>query len=257
MKEYRHRQILAILEQRPAVYAQELATMLQASVSTIRRDLQELQIAGQLRRVHGGAFAEMDGETEFGLRLCAHRQAKQAICWAVAEHIHSGMVLFIDGGTTTELLIPLLVNKVDLTIVTCGLNIALHLTRYPYLNTILLGGEVHAKSRTVVGMLPTSQLESFNMRFDVSLISTAGISAEHGATNRMIERLALKKKAIANSTHSYLLCDSSKVGCTYLGQVAPLSQFRACFVDEAVPPEHKKSLQKAGNMIFVPLAETP
>ena len=52
----RRRSILQILQREGKVYASELSKLLQVSEDTIRRDLRELDVAGELQRVHGGAL---------------------------------------------------------------------------------------------------------------------------------------------------------------------------------------------------------
>ena len=253
MKRYRQTRILAILEERPAVSVADLSAALGASVGTIRRDLAALQLSGQLRRVHGGAFAAVQGEGGFTWRTCLNMDKKSAVGRAAAAEIMPGSVVFIDGGTTTEAMLPYLAGKTSLTVVTCALNIAVSLLRIPYINTILLGGSVHAESRTVIGPLPVKQMDAFGLRFDAAIISTAGISAEHGATNRMLERLPLKQKVLESCEQSFLISDSSKLDRVYLGRVAPLLSFTRCYIDDNLSNEQKRSLSAAGNFTFVPV----
>ena len=55
LTEERHQRILALLEETDIVKVSELIHQLQASESTIRRDLQELEAQGVLVRIHGGS----------------------------------------------------------------------------------------------------------------------------------------------------------------------------------------------------------
>lgn len=55
LTEERKQKILQLLEQHKIVKSQELVVLLDASESTIRRDLQELEDEGLLQRIHGGA----------------------------------------------------------------------------------------------------------------------------------------------------------------------------------------------------------
>lgn len=55
LTEERHQKILQLLDQKSVVKSQELASLFNASESTIRRDLQELEDANLLERIHGGA----------------------------------------------------------------------------------------------------------------------------------------------------------------------------------------------------------
>lgn len=58
LTEERRQKILDLLEQQKIVKSQDLVNLLNASESTIRRDLQELENSGFLERVHGGAKKE-------------------------------------------------------------------------------------------------------------------------------------------------------------------------------------------------------
>ena len=57
LTEERFAKILSILERMGSVTVQQLMAELDASESTIRRDLTALDASGQLTKVHGGAIA--------------------------------------------------------------------------------------------------------------------------------------------------------------------------------------------------------
>src|SRR5690242_21698511 len=56
LKEERQQHILKTLRREGKILASELSTALNISEDTIRRDLRELDEAGRLQRVHGGAL---------------------------------------------------------------------------------------------------------------------------------------------------------------------------------------------------------
>ena len=81
---------------------QELGT----SESTVRRDLDELEAESKLRRVHGGAeslhfLQEEESNKEKSIK---NIQVKSKIAVKAAELIKDHDVIFIDAGTTNELL---------------------------------------------------------------------------------------------------------------------------------------------------------
>ena len=55
LQEQRHQMIESFLKQQKAVKASELATLLDVSIDTVRRDLEVLEKKGLFKRVHGGA----------------------------------------------------------------------------------------------------------------------------------------------------------------------------------------------------------
>lgn len=56
----RKEKIMSLLKEQRTATLEELSTITQASVSTLRRDLNELEEENALRRVHGGAELQQD-----------------------------------------------------------------------------------------------------------------------------------------------------------------------------------------------------
>ncbi|MEF2293491.1 DeoR family transcriptional regulator [Virgibacillus dokdonensis] len=56
LQEQRHHMIESFLKQQKAVKASELATLLDVSIDTIRRDFEVLEKNGIIKKVHGGAI---------------------------------------------------------------------------------------------------------------------------------------------------------------------------------------------------------
>ena len=113
MQNDRIRQIMTILLQEKKVIAKELASRFGVSLESIRRDLSELERQGTVRKFYGGAALVEDllpdGEAEvFQVRLTEHGAEKQAIARAVAALIGDGETIYLDSGTTTGALLPLL-----------------------------------------------------------------------------------------------------------------------------------------------------
>ncbi|MCK4648160.1 DeoR family transcriptional regulator, partial [bacterium] len=64
----RREEILKILEEKGSITVEELSKSLKISPSTIRRDLEEMEGKGLLRRIHGGAIKEEKGEVR-GMKI--------------------------------------------------------------------------------------------------------------------------------------------------------------------------------------------
>ena len=71
------------------------------SPDTVRRDLRELNEAGLLRRVHGGALPAAVGDRPYAARLEQAPEAKAAIARATSRLFRHGQVILLDSGTTT------------------------------------------------------------------------------------------------------------------------------------------------------------
>jgi DeoR/GlpR family transcriptional regulator of sugar metabolism len=244
----RHLNILNILKESPTASIKELASRLGISQSTIRRDLNELAAQGLIRRVFGGAILERQNwnEPPFELRETLHSQEKDKICRRAAEMIVDGDILFIDGGTTTRFIVPYLASKKNLTVVTCGLNVAYELNRLENVTTFVVGGELHADSHSVSGSLALAVLDVYNIRCTKALITANAVSAEHGVTNRILDRIPLKRKAMEISQKSYILADGSKIGTVALGQIASITEFAALITDVSAPEAEVAAIHALG-----------
>src|SRR5215831_4452652 len=81
---------------------EEIANHVEASVSTVRRDLTKLEVGGSVRRTHGGARIITPRTDEFAFSARDTRQLaeKEAIGRACAELIQSNCTVIVDAGTT-------------------------------------------------------------------------------------------------------------------------------------------------------------
>ena len=210
LSEERYTAILDRLHQNHAVTVQELVDELDASPATIRRDLTVLHNRGLLQKVHGGAVTiDVDfhlSDTEIGVKANIFREEKQKIAMMAASLITNNDFVYIDAGTTTELLLPHL-NCPEATIVTNGTAHAAYLASRQY-NVILLGGTVKGATAAVVGPIATEQLQRFN--FTKGFFGTNGISLQGGFTTPDPQEAAVKQMAIARCHTAYVLSDASK-----------------------------------------------
>lgn len=110
----RHCAILNLLKTKSSVTLLELTTLLNTSESTIRRDLTALDKAGKLRKVYGGATSidfytadEKDIHTKHDLQITE----KNLIAKKAASLVKPHDLIYIDAGTTTELIIEHLTEK--------------------------------------------------------------------------------------------------------------------------------------------------
>ena len=244
----RHLNIMNILKESPTASIKELADRLGISQSTIRRDLDELEEKGLARRVFGGAILEKPfwNEPPFELRETLHSDEKDKIARCAADLIMDGDTVFIDGGTTTQFIVPHLVSKRNVTVITCGLNVAYELNRLENVTSFIVGGEIHTDSHSISGALALAVLDVYKIRCDKAFIAASAISAEHGVTNRILDRIPLKRKAMEISRQVIVLGDGSKIGTVALGQIAPITDFQILVTDTTAPEQEIAAIRAQG-----------
>ena len=105
LAEERFALILNLLAEKRTATVQELCEALNASESTIRRDLTELDRQGRLNKVHGGATLP-DGQFLADEPTMAAKETlavgqKRSIAQAAADLVRAGDFVYIDAGSTT------------------------------------------------------------------------------------------------------------------------------------------------------------
>lgn len=249
----RHSEILEQLQRNQFVVVRELAKEFGVAESTIRRDLEDLEQKKLIQREYGGAVlvSDVSPEPPFQERKILHREQKAVVGKLAAEQIVDDETIFIDGGTTTEFIIPHILNRKGLTVVTCGLNIVFQLLNNAKITTILTGGVLDVPSQTIVPLHIEDIGQLHGIRVIKSFISAVGVSVEFGVTNNLLNRIPTKQKALEIASSSYLVVDGSKIGALAMGLVAPVTRFDAIITDTTADKDEVKKLQELGVQVLL------
>src|SRR5690606_5767426 len=100
-KSKRREKILALVNERGAISVGALAELLDVSMQTIRRDVDELCDGETLHRLHGRVeLAEKSLNTPFDQRTGTNLAAKEAIGMAAARLLPAGATIYISIRST-------------------------------------------------------------------------------------------------------------------------------------------------------------
>ena len=209
----RYTLILDKLEKESVVYVSDLVKVLETSESTIRRDLNHLDKVGLLKKVHGGATSLNSSiintkDFEFEIRQGINKEEKLIVAKYAARLIEPNDFVYIDSGTTTELMIDYIEEKGAI-FVTNGIGHAKKLI-HKNLTTYILGGELKLKTEAIVGIEAISSLQKYN--FTKGFFGTNGIDIDRGFTTPDLREGMVKEEALRRSKASYILADMSKFG---------------------------------------------
>ena len=221
----------------------ELAGMLEVSEATVRRDLQNLESAGLLRRVHGGAEAISNfrrQEPLFDEKTLINAEAKDIIARLACDEIRDRDAIFLDGGSTVLALAKLLREKKQLTIVTNSLSAAVELMDSGH-KLILLGGELRPISRTLVGPLTAPVAEQ--LTFDKAFMGTIGFSPEEGMSTTDPNEAFTKSMVMSRALRSYLLIDSGKIDASSIVRAGADSPLYSIITERMPAPTVVKRLK--------------
>lgn len=210
LTEERFAKILSILENMGSVTVQQLMTELDASESTIRRDLTALDASGQLTKVHGGAILKSTvystRDDEVVHRKEQNKDAKEKIARYAAGLITAGDFVYIDAGTTTERMIDYITNK-QAVFVTNAITHAKRLADRGC-TVYILGGEFKAVTEAIVGEEAVVTLDKYN--FTKGFWGANGVSIQKGFSTPELKEALVKRKSMENCKECYVLADESK-----------------------------------------------
>ncbi len=210
LAEQRQTQILQLLESKGSITLTELVTILHASESTIRRDLQELDKKNLLVRVFGGAMSVSSKislrEENVSERQAINTKEKQRIGKFAAALIQPDDFIYIDAGTTTGSMIPYITEH-SAVYVTNAVSHGLELVRRGF-RVNLIGGEIRPSTEAIVGNAACEALHLYN--FTKCFMGTNGANPDGGLTTPDVNEAAIKKRALTQSKERYVLCTSEK-----------------------------------------------
>ncbi|WP_176233410.1 DeoR/GlpR family DNA-binding transcription regulator [Candidatus Hakubella thermalkaliphila] len=244
--EERWAKIVELLKSQSRISVAELSQIFDISEGTARRDLNELERRGVIRRTHGGAILRTRTSLDVPLRTReeSHLQEKERIGRLAAYLISDGETIFIDAGTTTQRVARELKNKKELTVVTNGLNVCAELVDASGVEVILVGGTFRKESFSMVGPLAENTIRQFHA--DKAVLGIDAISLEKGLTVPNLLEASVKKEMIAASDELIVVADRSKVGRTSFCYVAPLMEIDRLVTDSGISEKHLASLREIG-----------
>jgi len=184
LKADRINKIHELIKERRIISLDELCKIFEVSKNTIRRDIAALDDDGVIEKVYGGIIlkgSSLNSPEPFAAREIRNVAEKKQVAQLAASEIEDGEIIYIDSGTTTMHLLPHLVNKQLLTIVTANIYVIEYATRFKNLNVIATGGNVYPPSNALVGPGVLNCIKIYN--FTKVFLAATGISIEHGATN--------------------------------------------------------------------------
>jgi DeoR/GlpR family transcriptional regulator of sugar metabolism len=221
LTEERRSLILERLSRQGRVLAADLTAELEVSPDTIRRDLRELDEAGLVRRVHGGALPRHGDGAPFATRARRAPEAKASIARRAAAFVRDGQVVVLDGGTTTLELARALRPDLRASFITTSPPIAMALAEHPGLEITVVGGVLRPNALATVG---ATAIEALRMvRPDVVFLGVCGLHPEIGVTTEDLEERHVKAAMIEGAAEVVALADHDKLGTAMPVVVTPLA----------------------------------
>lgn len=216
MNKEREKSILEILLKKKKVTVKELSSVLYISEPSVRRDLADLEKQNLIKRIHGGAVLEetaiSKNKIPFIIREYEQSSAKNIIAQKAAEYVKDNDIVFLDASTSAFRLVPFLISKTNITVVTNGVRALTSLADFN-INTISTGGRLVNSCLALVGDEAYRTIDSINA--NIAFFSCRGLSDDGYLTDISPEEDYVRQRMIKNAEHAYLLCAADKFGKKY------------------------------------------
>jgi DeoR/GlpR family transcriptional regulator of sugar metabolism len=201
--------ILTRLRETGSASAQELAELLGVSGSTVRRDLERLELLGALRRVHGGAYfpSIAGGENSFAEVVDENAAEKEAVAARAAQLVSDGEVVILDIGTTTMRIAHHLRGR-EVTVITSSLAVLDVLRTDGAVNLVMLGGTLRRNFQTLVGPITEDVLAT--IRADIAFLTCTGVRPDGSVVDDITQEASIKRALVNAADRVVLATTSSK-----------------------------------------------
>lgn len=247
--EERRGRLLELVRVRGFASLPDLQHQLQVSASTIRRDLDQLEQAGEVRRTHGGVFytGASPKLPHFELRQQAQWEKKRQIACRAVELIEEGDTVLLDGGSTTYELARQLVGR-NIQVVTNSLPVATLFTSGVGHDIVLVGGYLHQRSGVCLGPYANQMLRQLSVRRAV--VSVGGIT-ERGCYNSNLLLVETEKAMMEAADEVMVVADSTKFGHQSLALMCRLEDIDRMVVDDQLDGSWRRRLEQAGVQVYL------
>lgn len=251
----RQARIVEIIRRQGAASIHAIALEMEASVSTIRRDLEELTERGYLDRTHGGAIQRsrlrmsFEPNREIGGRLELAHAEKLAIGRHAASLIRAGQsVAFDSSSTVLEAARAIVMRRIPITAVTNDLRIGQELGLTDGIKVILTGGTLREGSPTLAGEMAIEMIS--RLKVDIALM---GIHSLEGLrpSETSLEVAAVKRAFIAAGRKVLLLANSTKFDSSAFTEIGKLELFGELVTDQGISPRVRRAIEKRGVKVTV------
>jgi len=237
----------------------DAARQLGVSVATVRRDFDELSNRQLVVRTHGGIHA-IGGSYDLPLRYKTSKanQVKQRIARRAMAMVEPGMVLGMNGGTTTTECARFIgqnpsfqraAGDVGLTVVTNAINIATELVIRPHIKIVVTGGVARPQSYELTGEWEGGLLDSLTV--DIALMGVNAVNHTEGAMAQHEGEAVINKKIADAAARVVIVTTSDKIGRRAFAKFCPVNQISAIVTDSAISPDTVSAWEAEGVEIVI------
>jgi DeoR/GlpR family transcriptional regulator of sugar metabolism len=247
--------IVELLRNTGVASVRELAERLQASESTIRRDLTVLDRGGELVRTYGGAALSPrawagdgnDDEEPFDVSASHDRAQKEAMAERAAELVPDDGVVVLDIGTSTQAVARRLRGR-PVTVITSSVAVLDELRDDDAVRLVLLGGVLRRNYQSLVGSLTATALRHISA--DLLFLSCTGVRPGGHVVEDMVVEAPIKQAMIEACDRVVLVASETKFPGTGSLRLCSLSDIDVLVTTGGADPSTLELCRQAGGQVI-------
>ncbi|MCS3609551.1 DeoR/GlpR family transcriptional regulator of sugar metabolism [Erwinia rhapontici] len=197
--------------------------MLDVTVMTIRRDIEQLSARGVIMSTRGGVKSR-----ETPLRMPAERIGAHTLIRAALSYLGDSKVIYLDGGKLTLELATFFPYSDEMTIVTNDFAIAQHVMTHSTAALFFIGGKLSRHDNTFHQSVALETLQSIN--FDKAFIAPESWS-DKGVFHHDEYRMAYYSAIINVSRKCIMLAENKNYGSNALYKMFSLTDMDMVITD--------------------------
>lgn len=254
LAETRRREIADTLRSNGAVTVAELEARFGVSPMTARRDLDELERRGLVRRTHGGAVLPTTSahEDSFARRMKVETEAKLRLAEEAVSMLSPRETVFLDSSTTSYFVARLMIERgLAATVLTNSLPVMelIFSEGGPDVELIGIGGTLRRLTRSFVGPFAVRTVQGHFA--DRLFLSVKGLTETGTMTDADSLEAEVKRAMIPQAGQSTLLIDHTKLLARGLSVVASVAELSGVIVHGVSTAETAPLLAAGASVVAI------
>ena len=239
--------ILNLLSEQGKMEVSVLAQKLAVSPVTVRKDLDELERRGVIRREHG--YAVFGGNDDVNNRLAYHYEEKRRIAREAARLVSAGDTVMIESGSCCTLLAEEIARtRPGTTIITNSAFIASYIRRIEGARVVLLGGDFQNDAQVMVGPILKTCAAQFYVNY--LFVGADGYTEKLGFMANNHLRVQAVRDMAEQAEKVIVVTESSKFDRASTVPLALAGGVYGVITDGLIRPETEEMMNRANIRVF-------
>ncbi len=232
----RHAEIMKLLQMKKSCSVIELASTLDVSDETIRRDIRQLAATGAVEKIHGGVVLPQNTlEPPFLSRMQEQQEEKIRIARLTASLINDGETILLDNGSSSCYVARELITHRNLTVVTNSTEVARELCSRNQNRVFMAGGEIRSDDSAAYGPAAIQFAKQFST--NRAILSMGSITAEEGCLDYDLSEAEFKRAVMSQARSIIVVADHTKFSRSGVVKVCDFDQVDLLITDRMPPQE--------------------